>query len=329
MTTLDTLLAAGPPKGESHRWIAKALVAAFRENPDLGDRDAVLLVSSRFGDGHTPERLTEIRQSIANARACALRFPLSVRDPAERWKPIPPPPKRPSAILSPSSAIPVVRVNPDLCRHAEEMHPFAWTDLCHAGTRAPNLPEYREQACLHILASLYQQQGDFVCAGPDPRHCLTQTLAEWSDGILDSQHLVPNPMAARTGTTKAGRVSPRSLDNAAKVRRYLVVEFDHAALAQQASRIAWLDSQTPGRLLLIMFSGGKSLHAWFCVRGIHPARQRTWFRLAATLGADPQMWLTHQPARMPCGIRQPGGIVQETLLWRPEALETGRERLTA
>jgi hypothetical protein len=316
MTSLDSILIETPAPGASHRWLQRALVAVFRHDPACPDRQAVELVARRFPDGNSLARLAEIRGSTRNARAFAAAHPLRQKPKGAPWKPLPAP--APVAPLPPPSAWstpPRAPLNELLVLTAEGANPDAWYRLGY-GARAQSLPTDRPDACQTVLALLYRP-GDLVCAGPDLRSFKTQTFSEWSFSILDCQHIVPSPMAARTGLTKDGRESCRCIGNAAQRRKWIVVEFDGPSLPRQAARIAWLSALLPGRLTLIVFSGNKSLHSWWDCRKLHPQRLRAFYRTAVALGADPQMWLPHQPARMPCGLRMPGGVVQETIFVAP------------
>jgi hypothetical protein len=313
MNTLESILAAGPTPGESHRWIQRALVALFRERPDHDDFSAVTLIAAAFSDGSTAARCSEIRDSISNARRFAAQHPLRTRT-AERWRPVPTIPTPPAIPERRYQSAPRKVLSPVLIASAQRQNFDAWAGI-GAGFRAPALPVDRRRACRIVLDALYQPN-DFICAGGDVKSFRTQTYAEWGEQLLGCQYIVPSPMAAREGRTKRGRSSPRTVGNAASRRRYLVVEFDHAPLPEQAARV-WFLSGIPMGLRLIVYSGGKSLHGWFDVSSTPPARVWTWFRLALSLDADPALWLPHQPARMPCGLRQPGGKVQETLFFAP------------
>jgi hypothetical protein len=321
MTSLDSILRESPPPGASHTWLHRCLVAIFRHDPACPDRQAVELVARRFPDGNSLARLAEIRGSTRNARAFAAAHPLRQKANGEPWKPLsafraPPPPSPPPSAWSTPPRAPL---NELLVLTAEGACPNAWERLANGGKRAPGLPDDRQAACLYVLRNMYQQ-GDFVCAGPDPRSVRTQTLAEWGDAIAETAVLVPSPMAARTGLTKDGRQSCRCIGNAAQRRRYVVIEHDGPSLERQAARIAWLSALLPGRLKCLVFSGNKSIHAFFEVAGLHPGRLRCWFRTAVALGADPMLWVAHQCARLPLGVRHSNGVVQEVLFLRETPL---------
>ena len=58
-------------------------------------------------------------------------------------------------------------------------------------------------------------------------------------------------------------------------------------------------SQPDLRVAMVVFSGNKSIHFWFSVKGQKAEYVEDFFNLAHCLGADPVMWNTWQFARMP------------------------------
>jgi hypothetical protein len=64
---------------------------------------------------------------------------------------------------------------------------------------------------------------------------------------------------------------------------------------------------------LVVFSGGKSLHAWFAVAGEPQSKARKFFSYAVSMGCDPSMWQKSQMGRMPGATRVETGRVQRAL----------------
>jgi hypothetical protein len=155
-----------------------------------------------------------------------------------------------------------------------------------------------------------------VCIGWQKNAALTDHLSAFRGELGTLQFIVPSPMSKPTGSTQEGRASPRCLDNTAP-RRFLVVEFDSSSEDDQASLLAYLTTRGP--LVLVMFSGGKSLHAWFCCTTHPEERVQSFMSEAVKLGADPATWTPCQFVRMPDGTRDTGR--QQTVLYfRPEAI---------
>jgi hypothetical protein len=117
------------------------------------------------------------------------------------------------------------------------------------------------------------------------------------------------------GMTTDGHWSVRCAQNFG-LRDYLVVEFDDATARQQLSRHAWL-SRLPGapRLVMLVYSGGKSIHGWYYARRTHPDALDEWFGHAIAVGADTATWSLSQWVRMPGGYRPDKGQEQR-ILWR-------------
>jgi integrase len=85
--------------------------------------------------------------------------------------------------------------------------------------------------------------------------------------------VVPNPMTSREGVTQKGDLYPRSLDNTGH-RKFVVTEFDQKELTKemQGSIVQHL-AEDKAPLVMVVDSGGKSLHAWFACRGALAARK--------------------------------------------------------
>jgi hypothetical protein len=127
---------------------------------------------------------------------------------------------------------------------------------------------------------------------------LSATLA---DAHLQ-QFIVPNPMRGRFALNFRGKPSPRCQNNTGQ-RRHLVIEFDAPTLTKpiQAVLLSKLAELVP--LVLVVDSGGKSLHGWFRVDHLGLRDQARIFGVACLLGCDPTRWDICGWLRMPGGLR--------------------------
>jgi hypothetical protein len=149
--------------------------------------------------------------------------------------------------------------------------------------------------------------------------------ARWYDYAGRFEFIVPNDMTAKTGTTKQGKISWRTNANTVKERRYIVVEFDfsdvpnNVALARSAVLALQLFHYI--QPCMIVYSGNKSMHCWFSVKGKDLQEQRRFFKIAVELGADPSTWTRCQLVRMPNGMRDNDNAkVQHVLYWNEKAI---------
>lgn len=151
-----------------------------------------------------------------------------------------------------------------------------------------------------VLALLFAP-GDLLTAAVVREAARTVTFSEWAESLNRCRLIVPNVAAAPQGLTRNGRPSQRAKCMYPN-RSHLVVEFDSGTLDQQAARIRYLATKAP--LVLVVFSGSKSLHAWFRCHGIEDPLLRPLFAEACRLGADQATWQPHQLVRLPEGIRE-------------------------
>jgi hypothetical protein len=160
-----------------------------------------------------------------------------------------------------------------------------------------------------ILEGLFG--GEMVCIGREKWSAQTGFLSEFGD-LAGFQFIVPNPMERKWGKTQLGKDSQRALESV-KERWFLIVEFDDPNLGLVSQeKILWHLGKLR-RLLMIVWSGNKSLHGWFEVRGSREEESLSFFEYAMSLGADPPMWNAHQWCRLPGGTNGKTGNQQRVL----------------
>jgi len=196
----------------------------------------------------------------------------------------------------------------------------------------------------HYIDGLFS--GDpLLCVGLTQSDFETAPRESFRGRLAEKSLIVPSPMSALTGRTIAdGRESAHTLDNTGQ-RRYLVTEFDPpewksltpdeqqhfgseesyyaTARDEQAAIISHLRQYGP--LVMVLSSGGKSLHAWWNCEEVPDTELIRFMRHAVSLGADHRMWLRSQFARLPGGWRADKGRRQEVFYFDPAS---GKERAT-
>ena len=128
------------------------------------------------------------------------------------------------------------------------------------------------------------------------------------------EFIVPSAMTSKTGTTVEGKVSAHTKDNTGE-RIYLVVEFDQASTTDQFSFHKYLSSKMP--LVLMLHSGGKSIHGWYYVEGREDEEIKSFFDLACQLGADRKTWTPSQFIRLPAGRNNKHNKTQQVIYFNP------------
>jgi hypothetical protein len=192
------------------------------------------------------------------------------------------------------------------------------------------------------LEKLFGDGDPLLSLSPDPYNFDTQRRSTWLKRLQQSkkQFIVPNIMSARMGKRLDGIAEgARTLQNTGE-RRFLIVEFDlaetkagkdtrdagfiramkrkgHSVTDINATLLAHL--ATKGPLVMVVNSGGKSLHGWFRTEGVPELQVRNFFNYACRLGADPQLWTKCQPVRLPEGVRENGNR-QPVIFFNPKQL---------
>jgi hypothetical protein len=160
----------------------------------------------------------------------------------------------------------------------------------------------------------------------------TRRVETWSGkyaALCDvSSLLVPNPAAYTWHYAQAGHRSTRC-DRMFPCRRYLVIEFDFSEMSSDGKEetiwaplirkwksqgisirgacaaLLWHLSQY-APLVLVVWSGGKSLHGWFNAAGEEEGTLRRFMEYACALGACYSTWTRCQLVRLPAGLRPNG-----------------------
>ena len=156
-----------------------------------------------------------------------------------------------------------------------------------------------DMSAQRLLPALFAYD-ELVCAGQAQAQGTTQPLREILNSVGHCQYIVPSPMTSPTGLNQEGRESFRCLANTGP-RRFLVVEGDAIDKEAQVRVLSHLAEVLT--LILVVDSGGKSLHGWFAVAGQSETRLRAFMAYAVHLGADPHTWARCQWVRMPGGTR--------------------------
>lgn len=157
-----------------------------------------------------------------------------------------------------------------------------------------------------VLPHLFRP-GELVCTGRNTERAMVRTLEDTVADAAWLQFIVVNPMRGIEAPNYQGKLSPRCQNNTG-LRRHLVAEFDNPALTKEqqarlASKLAFL-----APLVLVVDSGGKSLHAWFRVDHLSRRDQVRFFCVACLMGADATRWDLCGWLRMPGGLRVVDGV---------------------
>jgi hypothetical protein len=145
-----------------------------------------------------------------------------------------------------------------------------------------------------------------LCIGAAKDKPETNTRENFRGRLSSLSLIVPSAMRAEAGTNQEGRPSVRCNDNVGP-RQYLIVEFDNGSIDEQAAIIWHLSKYGP--LVLVLHSGGKSLHSWFYCQHEDEgpgSRLRRFMEYAVLLGGDPHTWVPCQFVRIPDGTRENG-----------------------
>src|SRR5271166_4221675 len=139
-----------------------------------------------------------------------------------------------------------------------------------------------DAACRWVAPQLFPDDS-LVCVGHAKNLPRTAPLSALLAELPTLQFIVPSPMTKTLGKNQDGEESIRCLDCTGP-RRFLIVEFDEGSEDDQAALLWHLSAHGP--LVLVVHSGGKSLHGWFKCADADEELIRQFFHYACRLGAD-------------------------------------------
>jgi hypothetical protein len=293
---LRDLLSAPPKHGDGmHPWLFK-VARQLHAHRDFETIVSLLAVTSEGCGRNVPER--EIREAVASAEECA-------------WKP-----SGTSRAVMPPTAPKWPQVDATARKKAIQSAGFNLADLWHASP----VPCTRDSTNAEFFADQLFPGNPLLCVGETMAKFKTAPREDFRGTLSEMALIVPSPMSALSGITKAGRPSAHTLDNTGP-RRFLVIEFDHGTADEQAALHWHLREFAP--LVLVVSSGSKSQHGWFNCQGIPEDVTRRFMRYAASLGADPATWTRSQFVRLPQGWRADKQAPQDVAYFNPAKLERG------
>jgi hypothetical protein len=279
------IIANPPQSGEGfHRWLFRAARALWKCGRTENDIRALLENAASTCGRHVSA--TEIDDALRNSRTIAFQ-----------------------------SASTRCRAWPTINDEQREAIIASGFGLADVWERSPIRLNEKEPHTEKLIDQLFFGN-PLLCCGKSQTDFDTKPRTHWQGELSSLQFIVPSPMSAVTGFTKAGRESKHALSNTGS-RRFLVVEFDTGTSDDHAALLLNLAERAP--LALAMHSGGKSLHGWFYCYGQSEERVEFFMRYAVSLGADPATWTRSQFVRMPDGIRK-GGRRQSVVFFNPEVI---------
>jgi hypothetical protein len=151
-----------------------------------------------------------------------------------------------------------------------------------------------------ILEMLFPDPNGLVCVGKSTYEFHTARLNKFRD-LTKCQFIVPCYMTKQKGLTQDGKESMHCLDNCGE-RRYHVCDFDEPKSSDHPAIV--LQLKRTFDLVMVLSSGGKSLHAWF---NVAEDEDESFWQAAIEYGADPVLMRNRSSfVRMPMGTRDNG-----------------------
>lgn len=226
------------------------------------------------GQGRRPLKMTEVRRAVEKAYSTTLPDSPTFTPKKDKWQP--------------SKTRPT--------NYRKELKTITPMDIWEA---SPWILDGGVTQAM-ILNLLFPDPQGLVCVGKSAYEFHTAQLRRFKDPSV-LQFIVPCYMTASYGKTQDGKKSMHCLDNCGP-RRFCVCDFDEPSSDRHPAIIWHLKKMFD--LVMVLNSGGKSLHAWFTV----PEDQEDDFwKTAIENGADPALMRNRSSfVRMPMGLRDNG-----------------------
>ena len=125
---------------------------------------------------------------------------------------------------------------------------------------------------------------------------------------------MPDQLQYLTSSTAIDEAGSNTNDNV-KEQIFLDVEFDHMRTLDQLKILWWLKRVRKWNLISLTYSGGKSYHGLFYIRGQTKEQVQAMKDFAIRLGACSGSLRPHQPARFPGGYRRERGEGRQTIIY--------------
>ena len=135
--------------------------------------------------------------------------------------------------------------------------------------------------------------------------------------------IMPNPHSGQPGKTKSGDKESWRADACVREYRYIVAEFDGMPFKQQGAILRGL-GKAGMKIAAVIYSGGKSCHAWLCCDDVSNAAEwetqikKGLFPVLAALGADKACSNSGRLSRLPGMFRADKSNWQRLLYLAPE-----------
>lgn len=275
-----------PPRDGINLWCLASARKCQLAGVSLAEAEQAIMAFQ--GQTRRPLKTSEVRRAVERAYNTTLPdAPTYIRRFEQKWNP---------AATRPTN-------------HRPKLKGISEADLWHASPW--RIDEGTTQRM--ILELLFPDPQGLVCVGKSAYEFHTARLNQFKD-LTKCQFIVPCYMTKRKGLTQDGKESMHCLDNCGP-RRFCVCDFDEPASDIHASIIWHLKDIAD--LVLVLSSGGKSLHAWFSV----PDEDESEFwKAAIQCGADAALMRNRSSfVRMPEGTRD-NGRVQRTIYFDPSKI---------
>jgi hypothetical protein len=273
-----------PPTSGINLWMLSA--ARKCRNAGYSTAQAEMMIYTYNGQARRPFKANEVRRAVAKAYETELE-PLSKE------------PKRQRECWQPAKTM-TSKSKPGLKRISDD----------HLWYASPWIPDDGLTQEI-ILRELFPDPDQLVCVGKSAFKFKTAKLSEIKD-LENCQFIVPCYMTKRVGLTQDGKESEHCLDNCGE-RRFCVCDFDEPK-SEDHPTIIWYIAKFFS-LVMVLRSGGKSLHAWF---DVSKDEEPEFWKLAIKMGADAALMRNRSSfVRMPMGKRD-NGARQHVIYFNPD-----------